>query len=94
MTYIFVLVPPVIIDNMTSTDMVVREGTNVTMVCRATGYPEPYVMWRREDGQEFNCNGESGKISITYFTIILLCILALLPRSSIKLLVRSNSFGS
>lgn len=53
--------PPVIIDNMTSTDMVVREGTNVTMVCRATGYPEPYVMWRREDGQEFNCNGESGK---------------------------------
>lgn len=50
-----------IIDNMTSTDMVVREGTNVTMVCRATGYPEPYVMWRREDGQEFNCNGESGK---------------------------------
>ncbi|KOB71950.1 putative neural cell adhesion molecule l1, partial [Operophtera brumata] len=25
----------------------------------ATGYPEPYVMWRREDGQEFNCNGES-----------------------------------
>lgn len=55
-------VPPVIIDNMTSTDMVVREGTNVTMVCRATGYPEPYVMWRREDGQEFNCNGESGEI--------------------------------
>ncbi|KAI8420915.1 hypothetical protein MSG28_008082 [Choristoneura fumiferana] len=51
-------VPPVIIDNMTSTDMVVREGTNVTMVCRAIGYPEPYVMWRREDGQEFNCNGD------------------------------------
>ncbi|KAF9417115.1 hypothetical protein HW555_005734 [Spodoptera exigua] len=57
--YLQVVVPPVIIDNMTSTDMVVREVTNVTMVCRATGYPEPYVMWRREDGQEFNCNGES-----------------------------------
>ncbi|XP_026330301.1 lachesin-like [Hyposmocoma kahamanoa] len=56
--YLQVVVPPVIIDNMTSTDMVVREGTNVTMFCRATGYPEPYVMWRREDGQEFNCNGE------------------------------------
>lgn len=52
-----------IIDNMTSTDMVVREGTNVTMVCRAMGYPEPYVMWRREDGQEFNCKGESGNIN-------------------------------
>lgn len=62
----FFAVPPVIIDNMTSTDMVVREGTNVTMVCRATGYPEPYVMWRREDGQEFNCNGESGEYAFLY----------------------------
>ncbi|VVC87434.1 unnamed protein product [Leptidea sinapis] len=35
------------------------------MVCRATGYPEPYVMWRREDGQEFNCNGESGNKYMT-----------------------------
>ncbi|CAG4970704.1 unnamed protein product [Parnassius apollo] len=57
--YLQVVVPPMIIDNMTSTDMVVREGINVTMHCRATGYPEPYVMWRREDGQEFNSNGES-----------------------------------
>lgn len=46
---------------MTSTDMVVREGTDVTLVCQASGYPEPYVMWRREDGQDFNYNGESGK---------------------------------
>lgn len=62
LSFLFVLVvPPMIIDNMTSTDMVVREGINVTMYCRATGYPEPYVMWRREDGQEFSCNGESGK---------------------------------
>lgn len=53
-------VPPSIIDNMTSTDMVVREGSDVTLVCRASGYPEPYVMWRREDGQDFNYNGESG----------------------------------
>lgn len=64
-THLFAVVPPVIIDNMTSTDMVVREGSNVTMTCRATGYPEPYVMWRREDGQEFNCNGESGMQDIS-----------------------------
>ncbi|XP_049870750.1 lachesin-like isoform X2 [Pectinophora gossypiella] len=57
--YLQVVVPPSIIDNMTSTDMVVREGTDVTLVCRASGYPEPYVMWRREDGQDFNYNGES-----------------------------------
>ncbi|XP_026330298.1 lachesin-like isoform X2 [Hyposmocoma kahamanoa] len=57
--YLQVVVPPSIIDNMTSTDMVVREGSDVTLVCRASGYPEPYVMWRREDGQDFNYNGES-----------------------------------
>lgn len=54
-------VPPSIIDNMTSSDMVVREGGDVSLVCRAGGYPEPYVMWRREDGQDFHYNGESGK---------------------------------
>lgn len=57
--YLQVVVPPSIIDNMTSTDMVVREGSDVTLVCRGSGYPEPYVMWRREDGQDFNYNGES-----------------------------------
>lgn len=60
-TICYCLVPPSIIDNMTSTDMVVREGSDVSLVCRASGYPEPYVMWRREDGQDFNYNGESGK---------------------------------
>ncbi|XP_068623368.1 neurotrimin-like isoform X2 [Battus philenor] len=57
--YLHVVVPPSIIDNMTSVDTVVREGNNVTLVCRASGYPEPYVMWRREDGQDFNYNGQS-----------------------------------
>ncbi|KPJ19411.1 Neurotrimin, partial [Papilio machaon] len=57
--YLHVVVPPSIIDNMTSVDTVVREGSDVTLVCRASGYPEPYVMWRREDGQDFNYNGES-----------------------------------
>lgn len=61
-------VPPSIIDNMTSTDMVVREGSDVTLVCRAWGYPEPYVMWRREDGQDFNYNGESGKTNVHHQT--------------------------
>lgn len=39
----FSKVPPVIIETMTSNDMVVREGTNVTLMCKARGYPEPYV---------------------------------------------------
>ncbi|XP_034945041.1 opioid-binding protein/cell adhesion molecule homolog isoform X2 [Chelonus insularis] len=57
--YLQVVVPPKIIAKETSTDMVVREASNVTLVCKATGYPEPYVMWRREDGRNINYNGES-----------------------------------
>ena len=57
----FVAVPPSIVDRETSTDMVVRESANVTLTCKATGYPEPYVMWRREDGEDINYNGDSGK---------------------------------
>jgi hypothetical protein len=55
------LVPPVIVESMTSNDLVVREGTNVTLQCRAKGFPEPYVMWRREDGDEMSISGENGK---------------------------------
>lgn len=54
-------VPPAIVESVTSNDMVVREGQNVTLTCKATGYPEPYVMWRREDGQEMAVASELGE---------------------------------
>ena len=43
-------VPPDILDYPTSTDMVVREGANVTLRCVASGSPTPSITWRREDG--------------------------------------------
>ncbi|XP_011499406.1 PREDICTED: limbic system-associated membrane protein-like [Ceratosolen solmsi marchali] len=49
--YLDVVVPPDIIDYQTSTDMIVREGTDVTLRCMATGSPAPIINWRREDGQ-------------------------------------------
>ncbi|GFG32012.1 hypothetical protein Cfor_08531, partial [Coptotermes formosanus] len=49
--YLEVVVPPDILDYPTSTDMVVREGTNVTLRCAATGSPQPTVTWRREGGE-------------------------------------------
>jgi neurotrimin len=61
-TVVFLLaVPPSIVDKETSMDMVVREAANVTLTCKAVGYPEPYVMWRREDGEDINYNGENGE---------------------------------
>ncbi|XP_044726927.1 neurotrimin-like [Chrysoperla carnea] len=49
--YLEVVVPPDILDYPTSTDMVVREGTNVTLRCAATGSPTPNITWRREGGE-------------------------------------------
>lgn len=51
---VIVSVPPDILDYPTSTDMVVREGSNVTLRCAATGTPEPTVTWRREAGGTIN----------------------------------------
>ncbi|XP_043666441.1 neurotrimin-like isoform X1 [Vespula pensylvanica] len=57
--YLEVVVPPDILDDETSTDMVVREGSDVTLRCSATGSPAPNITWRREDGQQILLgNGE------------------------------------
>jgi hypothetical protein len=32
----------------------VRENQNITLTCKADGFPTPKLMWRREDGQGIN----------------------------------------
>lgn len=49
--FFFPIVPPDILDYPTSTDMVVKEGSNVTLKCEATGSPQPTIIFRREDGE-------------------------------------------
>lgn len=93
-------VPPSIITKETSTDMVVREGSNVTLTCKASGYPEPYVMWRREDGKNINYNGESGEFwllifffpSLFYETIILKSETILIIRIKINLQILQSLY--
>ncbi|OTF71230.1 Immunoglobulin I-set domain containing protein [Euroglyphus maynei] len=41
--YLNVVVPPDIIDHESSNDVLVREGDNVTLKCKARGYPEPII---------------------------------------------------
>lgn len=67
-------VPPSIVDKETSTDMVVREASNATLICKAAGYPEPYVMWRREDGDDINYNGDTGMVIIVVIAIIIIIV--------------------
>ena len=52
----FILVPPRITSSGL-TSMVVREGENVSLACEAMGYPPPHIVWRREDGEDINING-------------------------------------
>ncbi|XP_036363672.1 limbic system-associated membrane protein, partial [Octopus sinensis] len=43
-----VVVPPTIISHLSSTDMEVREGDTVTLICNVTGIPHPNVTWYRQ----------------------------------------------
>ncbi|XP_022669926.1 lachesin-like isoform X2 [Varroa jacobsoni] len=49
--YLDVLVPPDILVEQSSADVVVREGADVSLACKARGYPTPSISWRREDGE-------------------------------------------
>ncbi|XP_058122718.1 lachesin-like [Anopheles ziemanni] len=57
--YLNVVVPPNILDYPTSTDMVVREGSNVTLKCAASGSPTPSIMWRREGNEPISAGATS-----------------------------------
>ncbi|XP_071582844.1 lachesin isoform X2 [Temnothorax nylanderi] len=46
-----IVVPPDFDPEATSSDMMVGEGGQVKLTCRARGVPEPRVSWRREDGK-------------------------------------------
>lgn len=37
--------------------MVVKEGSNVTLKCAATGLPVPTIQWRREGGEPISVAG-------------------------------------
>ncbi|XP_011308373.1 lachesin isoform X2 [Fopius arisanus] len=50
--YLQVVVPPNIIDSLsTDSTVAVKEHQNITLTCKAEGYPNPTLMWRRENGQ-------------------------------------------
>ncbi|XP_033305607.1 lachesin-like [Bombus bifarius] len=46
-----VVVPPDFIPEETSSDVMIREGGQVKLTCRARGVPTPSISWRREDGK-------------------------------------------
>ncbi|XP_026322179.1 lachesin-like [Hyposmocoma kahamanoa] len=54
-----VFVPPDIVDSSSSSEVMIREGDNVTLHCAASGTPQPTILWRREDSALLTVNGKS-----------------------------------
>ncbi|KAI5640530.1 immunoglobulin i-set domain-containing protein [Phthorimaea operculella] len=52
--YLHVVVPPTIDDSLSSSDVIVREGANVTLTCRANGSPKPTIKWKRDDNSKIS----------------------------------------
>lgn len=63
--------PPDIVDEGTSSDVVVREGGSVTLSCSAQGSPKPSITWRREDTRPIplpnGTEGECEKSEIIFY---------------------------
>jgi hypothetical protein len=60
--FLEVVIPPDIIYEETSGDMMVPEGGSAKLVCKARGFPKPKITWKREDGREIIArNGPHGK---------------------------------
>jgi hypothetical protein len=47
--FVKVVVPPDILVEESSSDVIASEGSNVTLRCKATGFPQPTIKWKRED---------------------------------------------
>lgn len=52
MGHLEVVIPPDFIAEETSGDVMVPEGGNARVSCRARGMPAPRITWRREDGAD------------------------------------------
>ncbi|XP_031778662.1 lachesin isoform X1 [Nasonia vitripennis] len=58
-----VVIPPDIISEETSGDIMVPEGGSAKLVCKARGYPKPAIVWKREDNSEIIMRTSSGSKS-------------------------------
>lgn len=60
--------PPDILDYPSSSDMVVPEGSNVSLRCEASGSPAPNITWRRDNNELISLgNGLEGEFYLFAF---------------------------
>ena len=63
---------PIIIDNATSSPIIINEHENVTMACQARGRPVPYISWFRRNEtsleNEILANNTNGQLHLPNVT--------------------------
>ncbi|XP_025834368.1 lachesin isoform X2 [Agrilus planipennis] len=65
--FLEVVIPPDIINEETSGDVMVPEGGSAKLVCKARGHPQPSITWKREDGGEIIAReGPNGRTKLYY----------------------------
>ncbi|VDP06536.1 unnamed protein product [Soboliphyme baturini] len=60
MAYLHLKVPPRVDTQLSTHDLIVQEGQDVTFSCVANGSPTPTVSWRRKDGEVIVTNEPEG----------------------------------
>lgn len=61
-------VPPDIDDEVSSSEVLIKEGENAALRCVASGTPPPTVAWRREDSRHFKIDNQTlGKMSFLLY---------------------------
>lgn len=60
--YLEVVVSPKIDEENTSSDTDIREGSDVSLRCRASGYPTPKITWRREDQKDIQVGTKTNSV--------------------------------
>lgn len=59
-------VPPNVLDaESTQSTVAIRENQNISLTCKAEGFPTPKITWRREDGQSISVDRrKKGKLYV------------------------------
>lgn len=68
--FLDVVIPPQILADETSSDVIASEGSNVTLRCKAKGHPPPQIQWKREDRKEIPLQSPQGKKYVGQYPFI------------------------